>query len=67
MRVVTINCEFSLPRLSLAVQPLRKRGRVWSTLHCGFVSACQEFLDIGAALAIRADYLLMEPHVADGW
>ena len=31
---------------NLAGQPLHKRGRDWSTSHCGFVSICQEFLGV---------------------
>ena len=32
--------------IGLAGQPIHKRGRVWSTLHCGFVSVCQEILGV---------------------
>ena len=31
---------------SLVDQPLHKRGRVWSTLPCGFVNVCHDFLGV---------------------
>ena len=33
-------------KFSLAGQPLHKRGRVWSTLHCGFMSTVLLFLGV---------------------
>ena len=31
---------------SLVGQPLHTRGRAWSTLHCGFVNVCHDFLGV---------------------
>ena len=33
-------------KISLAGQPLHKRGRVWSTLHYGFVNVSHYFLGV---------------------